>query len=241
MKAMILAAGLGTRLRPLTDRVPKPLLPIDGRPVIEYTLRLLRRHGFSEVVINLHHRGHMISAALGDGSRWGLAIRYSEEADILGTGGGIKKAEPWLSGGDFLVINGDILVDLDLGAVVEVHRRSGAAATLVLREVPDADRWGRIGVDSGGRIRQILGRPPWTGGPLTGRMFTGIHVLQSNVFKNIPENGFSSIVEVYTDMLEKGEVLSAYGMTGFWTDIGTPDRYREAEEAVRSGRAGLEK
>ena len=117
MKAMILAAGLGTRLRPLTDTTPKPLLPVAGTPLIVWNLLLLKRHGFQDVIINLHHLGSMIEQALGDGSRYGLRIVYSYEPVILGTGGGLKQAEPHFSGEPVLVLNGDTLVEIDLGAL----------------------------------------------------------------------------------------------------------------------------
>jgi len=239
MKAMILAAGLGTRLRPLTDHLPKPLLPLNGRPLIEYTLLLLRRSGITEVVINLHYQGDKIMRALGDGSRWGMKLRYSEEPEILGTGGGIKKAEAFLSDGPFLVINSDILVEIDLDRIIGFHRRNQAAATLVLREDPEVDRWGAVGVDSGQRIRQLLGRPDWTGEALAKRMFTGIHVMDPRVLNYIAASGFSTIIDAYVEMLRKGEKLLGPIHPGYWNDIGTPERYRRAEEDLKEGRAAL--
>src|ERR1041385_376305 len=137
MKAMILAAGLGTRLRPLTNTIPKPLLPIAGTPLIVWNLLLLKRYGFHDVVINLHHLGPMIEHAVGNGSRYGLRIIYSREPVILGTGGGLKQAELYFSGESVLVLNGDTLVELDLGALYECHQQSEAMATLVLREYRD--------------------------------------------------------------------------------------------------------
>ncbi len=142
MKAMILAAGLGTRLRPLTNTIPKPLLPIAGTPLIVWNLLLLKQHGFRDVVINLHHLGPMIEQALGNGSRYGLRIIYSREPAILGTGGGIKRAEPHFSGESVLVLNGDTLVELDLGALCAFHQQRDAVATLVLRKDPEAAQVG---------------------------------------------------------------------------------------------------
>ena len=127
MKAMILAAGLGTRLRPLTNTIPKPLLPIAGTPLIVWNLLLLKRHGFHDVIINLHHLGPMIEQAVGNGSKYGLRIYYSHEPVILGTGGAIKQAEPNFSGEPVLVLNGDTLFELDLDALYAFHLRSQAA------------------------------------------------------------------------------------------------------------------
>ena len=158
MKAMILAAGLGTRLKPLTNTIPKPLLPIAGTPLIVWNLLLLKRHGFRDVVINLHYLGGMIEQALGNGSRYGLRIIYSHEPVILGTGGGLKQAEPYFCGESVLVLNGDTLVDLDLGALCEFHQQREAIATLVLRKDPEAAQWGLVEMDSDNRIVRITGR-----------------------------------------------------------------------------------
>ena len=155
---MILAAGLGTRLRPLTNTIPKPLLPIAGTPLIVWNLLLLKRHGFHDVVINLHHLGPMIEQAFGNGSRYGLRIIYSHEPVILGTGGGLKQAEPHFSGESVLVLNGDTLVELDLGALCAFHQQRDAVATLVLRKDPEAARWGLVEMDSDNRIVRITGR-----------------------------------------------------------------------------------
>jgi NDP-sugar pyrophosphorylase family protein len=238
MKAMILAAGLGTRLKPLTDHLPKPLLPLEGRPLIEHTLLLLRRFGITEAVINLHYQGDKIIQVLGDGSRLGMKIRYSEEPDILGTGGGIKKAERFLSDGPFLVINSDILVEINLDQIIGFHQRNQAAATMVLREDPDVDRWGAVGVDSYHRIRQLLGKPDWTGEALSKKMFTGIHVMDPRVLNYIPGSGFFTIIDAYIEMLRKEERLFGHVHPGYWIDIGTPERYRKAEEDLKKRRAG---
>jgi NDP-sugar pyrophosphorylase family protein len=239
MKAMILAAGLGTRLRPLTDNLPKPLLPLEGRPLIEYTLLLLRRYGLTDVIINLHYQGEKIMQTLGDGSRWGMKIRYSEEPRILGTAGGIKKVEALLSEGPFLIINSDILVEINLDRVIELHQRKKAAATLVLREDPEVDTWGAVGVDSHDRIRQFLGKPDWTGDPLSKRMFAGIHVMDPRVLAYIPDQGFSSIIDVYIEMTQKGERLVGQTVMDYWMDIGTPERYRQAQEDLKHRRVTL--
>jgi len=239
MKAMILAAGLGTRLRPLTDNLPKPLLPLEGHPLIEYTLLLLRRNGLTDVMINLHYQGEKIRASLGDGSRLGMKIRYSEEPQILGTGGGIKNVQSYFSDEPFLVINSDILVDVDLTRVIESHRRQNCAATMVLREDPDVEKWGPIGVDSQNRIRQLLGKPEWTGEPLSKKMFTGIHVMGPRVLSYIPDGKFSNIVDAYIEMTRKGDRLMAHVCSDYWMDIGTPDRYRTVQEDLKSKRVSL--
>jgi NDP-sugar pyrophosphorylase family protein len=145
---MLLAAGFGRRLRPLTDRLPKPLVVVGGKPLIAYTLALVRAAGIRDVVINLHHRADQMRAALGDGAAYGISIRYSEEDPILDTGGAIKRAQPLLADDTFVVLNTDIICDLDLRAPIAWHRAQRATATMVLRHDRDAARYGLIEVDA---------------------------------------------------------------------------------------------
>ena len=133
MRVMVMAAGKGTRLRPVTDLLPKPMAPVANRPVLYHILRLLKRHGFSEVVLNLHHMPEVITDYLGDGSGVGLDVRYSYEPELLGTAGGVKKNEDFLATGTFLVMSGDALTDIDLTGLVAAHRRNGAIATLAVK------------------------------------------------------------------------------------------------------------
>src|SRR5919108_2651193 len=156
MRAMVLAAGQGQRLRPITDRVPKPLVSVAGRPMIEYPLRLLRHYGIREVVINLHHLGDQVEGYLRDGKRLGLKIFYSKENELLGTGGGLFKAKSFLSDGTFLVINTDVIIDLSIEEVLAYHAEKKATATLVLRPDLLADQYGSIEVDLQGRIHRFL-------------------------------------------------------------------------------------
>jgi len=251
MNAMVLAAGLGTRLQPLTEQMPKALLPVAGRPLIHYPLLLLKRHGITDIVINLHHHGQKIVDALGDGQALGLRLQYSQEPTILGTGGGIKQARQLLGESTFLVINSDILVDLNLDDVVEFHRRSHATVSMVIRADPDVARYGAIELDGQDRIRTILGKGGHGGhgggegeanagaGPLRPFMFTGVHLLEPSVFDAIPGHGFSSITDVYIAMLQRDERLFGYVTKGTWMDLGTPERYQEANRLLGAGRLRL--
>jgi len=235
MKAMILAAGLGTRLRPLTNTIPKPLLPIAGTPLIVWNLLLLKRHGFHDVVINLHHLGPMIEQAVGNGSKYGLRIYYSHEPVILGTGGGIKQAEPEFSGEPVLVLNGDTLFDLDLGALCDAHRQHQAAATLVLRADVEAARWGLVEVGSDQRIVRITGRGKPEAGPTQPRMFAGIHILHPRLLREVPKGKESSIIDAYVSAIQRDEIVVGYDLNGYWSDIGTPERYAQAEHDAAMG------
>lgn len=240
MKAMILAAGLGTRLRPLTNTIPKPLLPIAGTPLIVWNLLLLKRHGFHQVVINLHYLGPMIEQALGDGSKFGMRIIYSHEPIILGTGGGIKKAEPYFSGEPVLILNADTLVELDLEALWDFHRSRRAAATLVLREDQDAERWGLVEVGEHDQIVRITGRGRTTATAIAQRMFAGIHILHPRLLQQVPKGVASSVIDPYVAAIGRGDPVLGYDLHGYWSDIGTVERYTQAEQDARTGRIRLD-
>ena len=237
---MILAAGLGTRLRPLTNTIPKPLLPVGGTPLIVWNLLLLKRHGFRQVVINLHHLGPMIEQALGSGSKFGIRIMYSHEPVILGTGGGIKQAEPHFSGEPVLILNGDTLAELDLEALCDFHRTRNAAATLVLREDSDAVRWGLVEVGDEGQILRITGKGLVGSASAASRMFAGIHILHPRLLRDVPKGVASSIIDPYVRAIERGEPVLGYDLQGYWSDVGTADRYTQAEQDVRAGLIRLE-
>ena len=235
MKAMILAAGLGTRLRPLTNTIPKPLLPIAGTPLIVWNLLLLKRHGFHDVVVNLHHLGPMIEQAVGNGSRYGLRIIYSREPAILGTGGGLKQAEQHFSGESVLVLNGDTLVELDLGALCTFHQQRDAVATLVLRKDPEAAGWGLVEMDSNNHIVRITGRGRTDQVPTQPRMFAGIHVLRPQLLRDVPKGVASTIIDPYVAAIQRGETVLGYDCEGYWSDIGSPERYARAEQDASAG------
>ncbi len=241
MKAMILAAGLGTRLRPLTNSLPKPLLPIAGAPLIVWNLLLLRRHGVTEVIVNLHHLGRLIEQELGDGSRFGMTLAYSHEPAILGTGGGIKQAEPFFKGQPFLVLNGDTLLELDLGRLMTFHHQRGGLATMVLREDPEADRWGAVEVDSRQRVMRINGRGAHEPGRTDKRMFAGVHVMHPRLLREVPAGRESSIIEAYVGEIGRGEPVFGFDMEGYWSDIGTPERYEQARKDAAAGLIDLAK
>lgn len=232
---MILAAGLGTRLRPLTNTIPKPLLPIAGTPLIVWNLLLLKRYGFQDVIINLHHLGPMIEQAVGNGSKFGLRIYYSHEPVILGTGGGIKQAEPNFSGEPVLVLNGDTLFELDLEALCAYHQRHHAMATLVLRSDPDAARWGVVEVAADERIVRITGRGKAESGSTKPRMFAGVHILHPRLLRDVPKGKTSSIIDAYVAAIQREEIVVGYDMVGYWSDVGTPERYAQAEHDATTG------
>jgi len=240
MKAMILAAGLGTRLRPLTDTLPKPLLPIAGRPLIVWNLLLLRRHGVTEVIINLHHLGHLIEQALGDGSQFGMRIAYSKEPVLLGTGGGLKQAEPFFGSEPFFILNGDTLFDMNLDDMTAAYRRSHAVAAMAVRADPDAERWGAVELDAARRVRRISGRGVNPEGRSEKRMFAGVHLMHPRLLASVPAGRESSIIDAYVGAIQAGETVAGCELAGYWSDFGTPERYAQAQRDAEAGLIRLE-
>ncbi len=245
MKAMVFAAGRGERLRPLTDKVPKALVPVAGRPMIDYPLLLLRHYGIREIIINLHHLGEQIEAYLGNGKQLGIDIIYSKEPELLDTGGGLLKAKPFLDGGTFLVINTDVMIDLPLTELIAFHEKTQAAASLVLRPDPNADRFGSMEIDLDGRIYRFLNarRDPVVS--MAGRklMFTGVQILEPRIFDYMKTERagrkFGTTKDTYPHMLVQGERLYGFCFDGFWSDLGTRERIKEAESSLAQGRARL--
>ncbi|HKY09145.1 MAG TPA: NDP-sugar synthase [Candidatus Binatia bacterium] len=242
---MILAAGQGTRLRPTTDTVPKALVPVAGRAMIEYVLLLLRHYGIKDIIINLHHFGAQIESRLGDGKMLGLRITYSREPELLDTGGGLLKAKSFLQDGAFIVINTDALIDVDLAALIDFHAKNAAAATLVLRPDPRADEYGSMDIDAQGRICRFLHStaPITPSGQVVKLMFTGVQILDPSVFAHMENYAaspkFSTTKDVYPRMLTDGARLFGFRFDGFWQDVGTPERIREAELKLQNAQARL--
>src|SRR5215470_7445050 len=240
MKAMILAAGLGTRMRPLTDHCPKPLLPLLLQPILDHILAQLPRHGIRDVIINLHHHADHLARWLGDGSRWGVQLSLSFEPEILGTAGALKRVEPLLRDAPFLVLNADVLIDVDLQALWHWHCQRQALVTMVLRPDPAARSYGAVIVDADDRVRLINGRPS-THMLATGQetMFACVQVIDPQVLEYIPPDGFSMTTsDVYPALIERYEAVYGYRYTGYWMDIGTPERYLQAHWDMLDGVLG---
>ena len=239
MKAMVFAAGYGERLRPLTEKLPKALIPVAGRPMIEYSLLLLRHYGITEIIINVHHLGEKIQALLQDGKKLGLRITYSEEKELLDTGGGLLRVRSFLEDGTFIVINSDVIIDLPLAEVIESHQKRGAMATLVLRPDPQADLYGPIETSGNLRIQRFLGHKApesESAGGLTKFMFTGVQILEPKVFNFMEEEDspkFSITKATYPRVLACGERLYGFPFNGYWQDLGTSERIKEVEEKLK--------
>jgi len=228
---MILAAGLGTRMGPISRHLAKPAVPFLGKPMIEHSVNLLRSAGIDEIIVNLHHLPETVRSVLGDGSRLGVSISYSFEDPILGTGGGIGKVRQFFDGSRFTVLNSDVVLETRLDGLYRLHAECSAAATLLLRENPDG-RYGNVWIDEEGRVRSIEGVPEGaeTSGCRT-LMFAGLHVIEPRWFDYAPQEGaFDSIRDVYGPMLAAGERIYGFQMSGSWIDLGSARRLLEATE-----------
>ena len=242
---MILSAGYGTRLWPLTEDRTKPAIPILGKPLVGYVAEYLARYGCDEVIVNLHHRPDSVRAALGDGSVFGVHLRYIEEPVILGTSGALDNARELLAGETFVVINGKIITDIDLHAALETHRRTGAIATLVLLPNPNCERFTVVEAVEG-CLTGFGGMPIAT--DYAGRdaplMFTGIQILEPTIFDYIPRGVFShSTTDVYPQAMSGGNRIAVHIGAGKWYELSTLQRYldislamlRERNETVWKG------
>jgi NDP-sugar pyrophosphorylase family protein len=227
---MLLAAGLGLRLRPLTLLRAKPALPVLNRPLIHWTLEALAAAGVDEVVINLHHLPRSVTAAVGDGSAFGLRVRWSRESEILGTGGGPRRVRRLLGEEPVLLVNGDMLMELDLTRLVARHRRTGARATLGLRPNPDPERYPPVITARNGRVLALRGRPAGARG--TASMFAGVHVLDPALLERLPPGNSDTVGDLYPRLIAAGERVDGLRLRGLWLDIGTPALYLEAHRRL---------
>jgi NDP-sugar pyrophosphorylase family protein len=229
MKGMILAAGYGTRMGPISRYLAKPAVPFLGVPMIEHSIGVLRAGGVRDIVINLHHLPESLQNLLGDGSRFGVKITWSTEDPILGSGGGIGKVRQFFANETFVVLNSDVLIDIDLAQVIESHRQANAAATLLLRPDPAGD-YGTVLVDDDLRVRKIEGNPQeveFSGGQ--SYMFAGLHVIEPRWFAYTPNRpAYESFPDVYGPMIAAGEHIHAHVYSGRWVDLGSARRLLRA-------------
>jgi NDP-sugar pyrophosphorylase family protein len=227
MRAMILSAGYGTRLWPLTEDRTKPAIPILGKPLVGYVAEYLARYGCDEILVNLHHRPESVRKALGDGSRFGVTLNYVEEPQILGTSGALDNARALLEGETFVVVNGKIITDIDLNAALETHRRKKAIATLVLLPNVACEKFSIVKTEDG-FLRGFGGLPARHdfAGDSPPLMFTGIQILEPKIFDYIPRGVFShSTTDVYPQAIANGERVAVHVASGRWYELSTIQRY----------------
>ena len=226
-KALILAAGEGTRLRPLTYILPKPLAPVCNVPVMQYIITELREVGVEEIYINLYHKGEMIREYFGDGRDFNVRINYLLEDTLSGTAGALKKLQWFFEGENFIVIGGDDLIDIDLKAIIDFHFERGAIATIGLYEVDDPSHYGIVITDESGRIKAFQEKP-LKEEALSNLANTGVYVFSPEIFKYIREIPYDFGKQVFPELVKAGEPFYGLKVKGFWIDIGNLDTYKEA-------------
>jgi NDP-sugar pyrophosphorylase family protein len=225
--AFLLAAGFGVRLKPITITTPKPLLTLGRGLLIDHQLMYLKKNGIKDVVINLHHLGDKIKSHVGDGARFGLAVRYSEEPEILGTGGGMAKAAKIIDRTPFIALNCDAIMVQDFTPVIRRHVEKEASATMVIRKAPPGEDFTGIDIDRDGNITAI-GRG--------GYVFTGLQIIDQGMLDALPPSGPSCIVaDGYKKLLKDGLHISSYIYDGYWNDIGTKERYEKVLKDIETG------
>jgi mannose-1-phosphate guanylyltransferase/phosphomannomutase len=239
MKAVVMAGGEGTRLRPLTSNQPKPMVPIVGKPCMEHIVELLRAHGFDEIVVTLAFMPQAIRGYFGDGETMGIQIDYSIEEQPLGTAGSVRLAVAKLPE-TFLVISGDALCDVDLTALVAANREKGAAVTIGLKSVDNPLEFGIVVTDDDGRVERFLEKPSW-GQVFSDTINTGIYVLEPEVLRHVPgDRPFDFSKELFPLLLEMGRPLYGHVLDGYWQDIGNLDQYRSANFDALDGSVQLD-
>lgn len=237
MKAVILVGGEGTRLRPLTYSVPKPLMPLVNRPFLDHVLNLLREHGITEVVLAVSYRSESFEQAYGSGEHLGVHLTYVREEVAMGTGGAIKNVQSYLTPGEtFLVFNGDILTDLDLTAMLRYHRETGSICTISLTPVQDPSQYGVVDMDQSGRILRFTEKPPREEAT-SDWINAGTYILEPEILGYIPARQHYMVEHgLFPTLLAEGKPLYGYRSKAYWLDIGTPAKYLQANADLLNGR-----
>lgn len=246
MKAIILVGGQGTRLRPLTNSTPKPLLPLLNRPFLDHVLFLLKTHGITDIILAVGYRSESFEPAYGDGSHLGVNLTYVKEDKPLDTGWAIKNVEQHLDKGEsFLVFNGDVLTDLDIADMVRFHRENGSVCTISLTPVEDVSSYGVVEVSDEGRVQRFLEKPK-PGTTESKWINAGTYVMETDVLSYITEPRFLDEIPtgrpysveygLFPKLLEEGRPFYGYRSGAYWLDMGTPERYLQAQDDLLMGR-----
>ena len=230
MKAVVMAGGEGSRLRPVTANRPKPLVPICNQPIMEHILTLLKRHGCHEIVSTLYYLSEEIQGYFGDGSDFGVKMHYSIETTPLGTAGSVKKAESLLKDDTFLIVSGDALTDCDLGKAIAFHREKKSLATLILYRVQSPLEFGVVITDDEGKVVRFLEKPSWSE-VFSDTVNTGMYILEPEIFEYMdPNKPYDWSGDIFPRLLAEGKSMYGYVMDEYWADVGSLTQYREAQE-----------
>jgi NDP-sugar pyrophosphorylase family protein len=239
MKAMILAAGVGSRLDPLTRNIPKPLVPIVNKPVMEHIVEKLASSGFTEIMVNVHYLGEQIMDYFGDGRKWKIKIHYSPEDQLWGDAGSVKRCEDFFDGDTFVVVGGDDLADIDLRRIIRFHTEKKALATIALSLVDDPSEYGIALLNDRGRITRFLEKPK---GEVifSNSANTGVYIFDRHVLELIPKGKFYGFgAQLFPMLLEQKTRFYGYLTSSYWKDVGSLKQYQEAHHDALSGRLDI--
>lgn len=240
MKAMVMAAGLGTRLKPLTYEVPKPILPVGNRPVLEQILRLLAKHGFNQVVANLHWFPDTIQGPLGDGSQLGIELTYSMEQELLGTAGGVRNVRDFFGDEPFLVLAGDALTDVDLRTLADAHAANDGVATLAVKRVRDTSEYGVIITSDDGRIQGFQEKPD-PAEALSDLANCMMYAFDPAIFDHFPDKPDPDFaLDVFPALLEGDIPFHVHEVDGYWNDVGSLPEYVQGNLDAVEGLVGID-
>ncbi len=240
---MILGAGIGSRLDPLTRSLPKPLVPIVGKPVMGHLIDLLRKHGVTEIMVNVQYLGQCVIDTIGDGSRYNIPVHFSREEALCGDAGGVKRVESFFREGDddtFMVIGGDDLTDTDIGRIVAAHRAKGATATLGVTPVEDPSEFGIVVAGDDGFITRFQEKPK-PGEAFSNLANTGIYVFNTKVFDYIPADTFFGFGNnVFPALMDAGEPMLSVPSDAYWKDVGNLTIYRNSQRDCIDGKVKVD-
>lgn len=240
MKAMLLAAGVGSRLDPLTSQIPKPLVPVANTPVMAHILKLLTRHGVTSVYANLHYLPEKIVDFFGDGKRFGIELNFKHEVKLSGDAGGVRACREYLEDGTFLVVMGDLLTDADLSRVVRIHKEKGALASIAIKKVEDVSHFGVVVQNADGFITGFQEKPR-AEEALSDLASTGIYVLEPRIFEHIPKEGeYGFGRQLFPRLVAEGLPVLGVEITSYWSDVGTIPQYRQSNFDALRGQVKLE-
>lgn len=233
MKALVLAAGMGTRLGPLTRNVPKPMLPVGGRPLLEHIIEMLQACGITDIALNLHHKPDVILSHFGSGEMWGVRLRYSYESSLLGSAGTALRQLAWVYPESFMVYYGDVYTDANLSELIDRHTSAEAAATIAVHQVDDPTRCGIVEFDKSGRVRRFVEKPP-ADQVFSNWANSGIYVLNPEVLRYVTDIPSDFGNDIFPRLLDAGLHIQVHPLTGTLIDIGTPENLQAVQRLFAS-------
>ncbi len=240
MKAMVLAAGVGSRLEPLTTQVPKPIVPVANTPVMEHLIKLLAKHGFNDICANLHYMPEKLTEYFGDGSKFGVKLTFHTEEKLSGDAGGVRACREYLQDDTFIVIMGDLITDTDLGKVIKEHKSKKALASIAIKEMDDVTRFGVVVTDENGFITGFQEKPS-NEEALSKFISTGIYVLEPEIFDHIPATGdYGFGRQLFPTLVAKNLPVLGVKIEGYWSDVGCVEQLREANFDALSGKVKVD-